>query len=76
MKQAVRDLDHTLLTLEATGDYAGAKRLLDRMGVIRPPMRRVLDTLANIPVDIEPRYVTAAQLVPRSHRNKSPGADR
>jgi len=65
MKQMVRDLDHDLLTFEATGDYAGAKRLLDHMGVIRPEMRRVLDKLADIPVDIEPRYVTAEQIAPR-----------
>ncbi|HYB76818.1 MAG TPA: hypothetical protein VEE85_01335, partial [Candidatus Bathyarchaeia archaeon] len=65
MKQAVRDLDHDLLTLEATGDYAGAKSLLDRMGSIRPAMRNVLDKLSDIPVDIEPRYVTAEQLAPR-----------
>ncbi len=76
MKQAVRDLDHNLLTLEATGDYAGAKRLLDRMGVIRPEMRRVLDKLADIPVDIEPLYVTAEQLAPRPRRGEAPGEGR
>jgi hypothetical protein len=32
IKAAVRDLDHDLLTLEATGDYAGAKRILDQLG--------------------------------------------
>jgi hypothetical protein len=68
MKQAVRDLDHDLLTLEATGDYAGAKRLLDRMGVIRPEMRRVLDQMEDIPVDVEPVYATAEQLAPRPRR--------
>lgn len=72
MKAAVRDLDHDLLTLEATGDYAGTKRLLDRMGVIRPEMRRVLDKLADIPVDIEPLYVTAEQLAPRPRRGQAP----
>jgi hypothetical protein len=76
MKQAVRDLDHDLLTLEATGDYAGAKRLLDRMGVIRPEMRRVLDKLADIPVDIEPLYVTAEQLAPRPRHGETPGDGR
>ena len=76
MKQAVRDLDHDLLTLEATGDYAGAKRLLDHMGVIRPEMRRVLDKLADIPVDIEPLYVTAEQLAPRPRRGETPGEGR
>jgi hypothetical protein len=70
MQQAVRDLDHDLLTLEATGNYAGAKRLLDGMGVIRPQMRRVLDKLADIPVDIEPIFVTAEQLAPRPHQGE------
>jgi len=73
MKQAVRDLDHDFLTLEATGDYAGAKRLLDRMGSIRPEMRRVIAKLADIPVDIEPLYVTAQQLAPRPHRAETAG---
>ena len=73
MKSAVRDLDHELLTLEATGDYAGAKRLLDRMGIIRPEMRRILDNLADIPVDIEPQYVTAEQLAPRPRRDETSG---
>ena len=73
MKAAVRDLDHELLTLEATGDYAGAKRLLDRMGVVRPEMRRVLDKLSDIPVDIEPIYVTAEQLAPRPRRAATAG---
>jgi len=76
MKQAVRDLDHDFLTLEATGDYAGAKRLLDRMGATRPEMRRVLDKLADIPVDIEPLYVTAQQLAPRPRRGEAAAEER
>src|SRR5579864_8290684 len=62
IKAAVRELDHDLLTLEATGDYAGAKRMLDTLGVIRPSMQKALDSLAGIPVDIEPVFVTANQL--------------
>ncbi len=62
IKGAVRDLDHDLLTLEATGDYAGAKRMLDELGVIRPNMQKALDSLIGIPVDIEPVFVTANQL--------------
>jgi Peptidase family M49 len=64
IKSAVRDLDHELLTLEATGDYAGAKALLDRLAVIRPPVANALARLSDIPVDIEPIYVTADALVP------------
>lgn len=54
IKDAVRDLDHELLTVEAEGDYAGAKRLLDTYGVIRPAMQHALDRLSGIPVDIDP----------------------
>ena len=32
----MRDLTHDLLTLEAEGNYAGAKHMLDTLGVIRP----------------------------------------
>jgi hypothetical protein len=62
IKAAVRDLDHDLLTLEATGDYAGAKSMLDQLGVIRPDMQKLLNGLADIPVDIEPIFVTANEL--------------
>jgi hypothetical protein len=62
IKAAVRDLDHDLLTLEANGDYSGAKRMLDTLGVIRPNMQKALDRLTGIPVDIEPLFVTASEL--------------
>ena len=39
-QHGVRDLDHDLLTVEAQGDYAGAKKLLDEMGVIRPLLKK------------------------------------
>ena len=63
IKQAVRDLDHDLLTLEATGDYNGAKRMLDQLGVVRAPMEKALAGLNGIPVDIEPVFVSANELV-------------
>ena len=62
IKAAVRDLDRDLLTLEATGDYAGAKRMLDQLGVIRPDMQNLIGRLSDIPVDIEPVFVAADQL--------------
>jgi len=51
---AVRDLVHDLLTVEATGDYARAKKMLDELGVLRPSMQKALDRLKDIPTDIEP----------------------
>jgi hypothetical protein len=61
---AVRDLDHELLTIEATGDYARAKKILDELGVIRPNMQKALSALSGIPVDIQPVFVTADELAP------------
>ena len=66
IKQAVSALDHDLLTLEAEGNYAGAKKMLTEMGVIRPNMKRALARLEGIPTDIEPQFVTADSLAPGS----------
>ena len=54
VKTAVRDLTHDLLTIEAEGDYAAAKRMLDTLGVVRPGMQRALDGLKALPTDIDP----------------------
>jgi hypothetical protein len=64
IRAAVRDLDHELLTLEATGDYARTKQMLDQLGVIRPNMQKALSGLEGIPVDIQPVFVTANQIAP------------
>jgi hypothetical protein len=61
-KKAVAGLSHELLTLEATGDYDAAKRFLDRMVVMRPEVKAVLDRLGDVPVDIRPRFITADDL--------------
>jgi hypothetical protein len=53
---AVTALTRDIMTLQAEGNYAKAKDLLDRLGVVRPEVRRVLDRLTNVPVDIEPRF--------------------
>ena len=47
------------MTLQAEGQYAKAKDLLDRLGVVRPPVQRILDRLASVPVDIEPNFTSA-----------------
>jgi hypothetical protein len=61
VKNAVRDLVHDLLMLEATGDYAGTKKLLDT-AVLRPEFKRALDRLTAVPTDIRPVFVTAQEL--------------
>lgn len=62
IKQAVRDLGHEILTVEARGDYAGAKRILAEYGVMRPELTRALAKLKDIPVDIHPLFFTADEL--------------
>jgi hypothetical protein len=65
MKKAVTALTHDIMTLQAHGNYGGVKTLLDRMVVIRPEVQRVLDRLADVPIDIAPRFVTADELTRR-----------
>jgi hypothetical protein len=64
IKPAVRDLAHDLLTIEATGDYAAAKKLLETMSVVRPAADATLHRIGNVPVDIRPDFTTANQLAP------------
>ena len=61
-KKAVTGLTHDIMTLQAHGDYAGVRRLLDRMVVIRPEAQRIIDKLTAVPVDIAPKFVTAEEL--------------
>ncbi len=61
-KRGIAALTRDLLTLQATGDYEGAKRLLERMVVVRPEVQSVLDRLGKVAVDIRLRFVTAASL--------------
>jgi hypothetical protein len=63
IKQNVTDLTRDLMTMQALGDYAAAKQLLDTLANIRPPAKAVFDKLTNVPVDIEPRFVTADELL-------------
>ena len=56
---AVEALTRQIMTLQAAGDYAAAKRLIDTLGVVRPAVQRVLDRLAAVPVDISPRFTSA-----------------
>jgi hypothetical protein len=64
VKGAVQDLDHDLLTLEAEGNYAGAKEMLDSLGVVRPVLKRAFEKLSSIPTDIDPIFVTAESIAP------------
>ncbi|MBX3703933.1 MAG: hypothetical protein KF822_09185 [Steroidobacteraceae bacterium] len=62
VKKGVVDLTRELMTLQATGDHAATRRMLDRLVVIRPEVQAVLDRLGAVPVDIRPRFLTADEL--------------
>jgi hypothetical protein len=72
IKTAIAELDHDLLTIEAEGNYAGAKKMLDELGVMRPALRKALDSLQGIPTDIEPIFVTADELAPMAKTTAKP----
>ncbi|HZN06877.1 MAG TPA: hypothetical protein VFB65_08840 [Pyrinomonadaceae bacterium] len=59
IKDAVLKLTHDLLMIEAEGSYEKAKAILDKLAIIRPPMRQALDKLKDVPVDIEPIFPLA-----------------
>jgi hypothetical protein len=63
IKQNVIDLTRDLMTMQAVGDYAAAKQIMEKLAVVRPQTQVVLDKLKGVPVDIEPRFVTAEQLL-------------
>jgi hypothetical protein len=62
IEEAVTSLTRDIMTLQAEGSYAKAKALIDTLGVVRPEVQKVLDRLTDVPVDIEPRFVTAETL--------------
>jgi Peptidase family M49 len=63
VKAGVGGLTRDIMTMQAEGDYAKAIALRDRLGIVRPVVQRALDRMTAIPVDIEPRFTTAAELL-------------
>ena len=62
-KQAVRALTAEIMNVQAAGDGAKAAEMLRTRAAIRPEVKAVLDRLTKVPVDIEPRFVTAEKLL-------------
>ncbi len=54
--EAIRELAHVLLMVQARGDYSGAKALVAKYGTVPPAMQTILDGLSDIPVDVDPEY--------------------
>jgi len=64
VKTAVAELTRELITIQGQGNGARARELLTTMAVVRPPVQRVLDRLKAVPVDIEPQFTAADELLP------------
>lgn len=62
-KTAVRDLASELLTIEATGAYSRAKKMLSDLAILRPSVQDALGRLRDLPTDINPMHVTADSIV-------------
>ena len=65
IKEGVAALTREFMTIQAEGSYAKAREMAARLGVVRPEIKTALDKLTNVPVDIEPEFTTAAQLLRR-----------
>jgi hypothetical protein len=63
IKQNVMDLTRDIMTMQATGDAQAGRQMIEKLGIVRPEVQAVLDKLKDVPVDIEPRFVTADQLL-------------
>lgn len=55
-RDAISSLTHDLCMLQATGDYDATKAFVEKYGQVPPAMRAILDSLGDIPVDIDPVY--------------------
>jgi len=66
-KRAVTDLTREIMTLQAHGDSAAVRALFKSKVSIRPEVRRVLDKLNGVPIDIAPQLVTANELSEAEH---------
>jgi len=53
---AIRDLATDILMLQALGDYSGTKDFIEKYASISSDMQILLDSLGDIPVDIEPVF--------------------
>ena len=63
IRDAVTALTREIMMLQVEGSYAKAKQMIETLGVLRPEAKAVLDKLSAVPVDIEPRFVTAIDLL-------------
>ena len=61
IQEGIQSLSNELLMIEATGDYARARKLADQYGKSTPEIEAVNAKLKDLPVDIGPVYPAAGE---------------
>jgi len=57
----IKELAHDLLMIEAQGSYSGAQELVKKYGKVPAPMAKLLGSLGDIPVDVDPVFAAGSQ---------------
>lgn len=63
IKDAIKNLTTELLTLQAKGDKAKVDSFMKKYANFRPSVKKALDRMTDIPVDIKPVFKTADELL-------------
>ena len=56
LEQAISDLAHDVIVVEGDGDYGAAKAFLDKYSHLDGEAEKVIGSLTDLPVDIQPIY--------------------
>jgi len=56
IKDAIKQLSHDVLMIEALGDYDKAKEMIETYRKITPQLQQALDKVTHVPTDIRPIY--------------------
>ena len=65
IEAAVSDLVRDICVLQHNGDKAAADAFLAKYGELSPATKAILDSLGDVPVDIQPKYPLAGEIVPK-----------
>jgi hypothetical protein len=57
----IKELARELLMIEAQGSYSGAQELVKKYGTVPEPMAKLLGSLKDIPVDVDPAFAADSQ---------------
>jgi len=65
LEEGIAALVRDICVIQHAGDKAAADAMLGKYGVVSPEMKRALDGLGAIPVDIRPFYPLAGEILPK-----------